>query len=415
MRQFAGIAVVSFVLVACNHKLPQDTVAEASVDTTVEEETVETPESLPTSDRASAIARDAAHIEDECQKAAQGSWSKWTQQTEPCRAALKARIDKCIITIPVDRIDDHTVYRTERHALAGKDFPLCEVFPDVGLNHLYDIHSLDGFREDRSVIAAKYWLADRGITLIFVPVPRMTEVYVEHFLDNVPADGVIAPHMRQTLLELLVNDVEVVDGFLLFRNHRNNGYLYNTADNHWAPPAHELMAKEVASRLARYDFVAKARSEPPIVRFVNRRYKIFNTAVAYFAGPDVYVDGGPLPAQEGWGQLDKTQQARAASAQIRTHRHVVMPGGAEPPDDPKSPVVLIGHSFVPNFREQLISQLNMLIRTYQSPGNTTGKFDDFLRSPEQLDGCKVIVWLTTEHHMTKFRRMAQPVLNRLTK
>src|SRR5262249_4311715 len=104
--------------------------------------------------------------------------------------------------------------------------------------------------------------------LIFVPAPRMTETYIEHFLDPCPKDGVIAPHMRRTVLEMLKDDVEVVDGFSLLRSARNSDeeYLYNSGTPHWGPRAMRVTAKEVADRIARYKFGARARYGLPICK-----------------------------------------------------------------------------------------------------------------------------------------------------
>src|ERR1700722_7867708 len=67
----------------------------------------------------------------------------------------------------------------------------------------------------------------------------MTEVYIEHFVRPCPTDGIIAPHVRRMMLESVEQDVEVVDGFRLFRSLRDvdSECLYNTCNAHWAPRA----------------------------------------------------------------------------------------------------------------------------------------------------------------------------------
>jgi hypothetical protein len=53
--------------------------------------------------------------------------------------------------------------------------------------------------------------------------------------------------------------------------------------------------------------------------------------------------------------------------QPTTLPHVTLPDGQTPSDDPDSPVLVIGHSYVTHFRERLIKELNLLIRTHWGP------------------------------------------------
>jgi hypothetical protein len=46
-----------------------------------------------------------------------------------------------------------------------------------------------------------------------------------------------------------------------------------------------------------------------------------------------------------------------------------------------------------------MKELNMITNTKSGPGITTHMFADFLREPDQLNHCKVLVWITTEGHM----------------
>lgn len=93
---------------------------------------------------------------------------------------------------------------------------------------------------------------------------------------------------------------------------------------------------------------------------------------------------------------------KAAQAKIH-HLSITMPDGKVPPDDPKSPVMLIGNSYAINFRELLIKDLNLLIRTNASGGQTTDSFADFLRDPELLNNCRVVVWITSGQHLPDFK------------
>jgi hypothetical protein len=340
--------------------------------------------------RTGVIRRDAEAIQAQCQRAAGGDWEKWQRDTAPYRTDFRAKIE-ALKELPGPAPDLEG--RTE--ALEGRNgFPLFETAPRTYLNYLYLPESLDEFRRDRPVVAADRWLRQRGIDLIFVPVPRMTEVYVEHFIEPCPPDGIIAPHVRRTLLALLQDDVEAVDGLSLFRSVRDVDaeYLYNTADPHWAPRGMRVMAKEVADRIARYPFGARARYALPIVR----------TKPAPYAPP--------AGLQIGLRALTADQRERAELAETVVDSGVRLDDGRTPPNDPSSPVLLIGHSYVPRFREQLVKELNLLIATRSFPAGTTEFFAEFLRSPESLARVRVVVWLTTDQHLTQFKPMPKPIM-----
>jgi hypothetical protein len=341
--------------------------------------------------RAAVIRRDAGAIQAECQWAAAGDWGKWQRDTEPYRTALRTKIEA------LKELDGHNSPYPEgrSEALEGRDgFPLFETLAGVQLNYLYKPESLDGFARDRPVVAADRWLRQRGIDLIFVPVPKMTEVYMEHFLNPCPPDGIIAPHVRRNLLELLKADVEVVDGLPLFRSVRDVDaeYLYNTADPHWAPRGMRLMAKAVADRIERYEFGARARYGLPIVRTQRVPY------------------APPAGFQIGLAALTDDQRQRAARAESVKGSEVYTRDGRTPTNDTSSPVLLIGHSYVPGFRDQLIKELNLLIAVRRGNGTTTEFFAEFLRNPETLASARVVVWLTTEQHLTQFKPMPEPIL-----
>jgi hypothetical protein len=357
------------------------------------------PEARAVEARTAVIHRDAAEIQAECQRAAGGDWEKWERDTAPYRASLKKKID-ATKDVPGATAPFPECQQEPLEGING--FPLFEPGPREHLNYLYNAAKLDEFRHDRPVVAAERWLRKQGIDLIFVPVPKMTEVYIDHFIDPSPADGVIAPHIRKTLLDLLQEDVEVVDGLTLFRDVRDTDteYLYNAADTHWAPRGMRVMAKEIANRIERYNFGARARYGLPIVR----------------AKPGIYLVEdivGRVGGINHWSLLSKDQQKRAATGQAMKQAEVLTMDGKPPPDDPTSPVLVIGHSYVPNFREQLIRELNLLVCNRDQKGQTTEAFADFLREPEQLAHCRVVVWISTEQHLTRFAKMPEPIMKAL--
>jgi hypothetical protein len=345
--------------------------------------------------RAAVIHHDLAAIRAECQRAADGDWDKWLQDTEPYRMDLGAKLAAIKQLPPGPAGPRYGV-------LEGfNGFPLFEVDARLRIDYLRKSESVDEFRRTRAVVAADRWLRQRGIDLIFVSVPKMTEIYIEHFLNPCPADGIIAPHVRRALLELLQQDVEVVDGFRLFRTLRgvDKEYLYNTADTHWAPRGMRIMAKAIADRIERYEFGARARYALPIYR----------TAI----GPYQFKDFTGAIGHYGRALLSPEQVALAKPAQTTSLIEVESNVGMPLADSPSSPVLVIGHSYVFKFREQLIRELNQLINTRWGDDQTTQQFADFLRDPSLLAHCRVVVWVTNEQHLPRFAKMPSQIMQTL--
>jgi hypothetical protein len=357
------------------------------------------PEPFAVNAREMSIHRNTAAIDAECRRAADGDWARWERDTAVYRTALKARIDALKVFDPPRGV----LLDAGSEPLEGLDnFPLFEVGPRAYLQYLYQPEILEPFRKNRAVVVAHHWLRDRGIDLIFVPVPKMTEVYIEHFLDPCPPDGIIAPQVRRTLHELLQEGVEVVDGLPLFRSLRDSDaeYLYNTADPHWGYRGIRVMAKEVADRITRYKFGASARYGLPIVRTAPDRLSIMDR-----------TDAELSKTIAGWLALSEQQRARAREAQSSSFSHVTLWDGQDPPDDPESPVLIIGNSFVQHFREQLIREMNLLVCARWRAGGTTEAFGDFLREPELLKHCKVVVWVTSDRHFPDFKPLPEKIIS----
>jgi hypothetical protein len=175
----------------------------------------------------------------------------------------------------------------------------------------------------------------------------------------------------------------VVDGWRLFRSLRDTDaeFLYNAAETHWSPRGMRIMAKEVAGRIERYRFGARARYGLPL--FVTKATK-FETV-------------GERPV------LPPRLQTRADAAQAKTYSEVLAGNGVRPENDPKSPVLLIGNSYAMKFREQLVKELNLPVQSDLASAMTTEAFGDFLRDPQQLAHTRVVVWVMTEYHLTKFK------------
>jgi hypothetical protein len=321
--------------------------------------------------RAAAMHETIEVFRGECVRNAGGDWDRWIADLAAVRADLAA---KAKAAKPYD--PGSTGYFEARGAvLEGRDrFPLFESAPAHYLIHIVEPASLDPFRHDRPVVAGSRWLERRGIDVIFVPVPKMTEIYPEFFTDHCPSDRIIAPRIRQIMLELLEADVEVVDLWYAFQAERDTSaeLLYQPADPHWAPRAQEIAARLVADRLKRYDFVVKAQAGPRICK-----------------GPALPYP----PASEGaaFKALNPEQQKRATEHQPRSSR--IPRKFVSPQFNHTSPVACIGDSYNCGFMELLGRELNMAIHPLAAGGNTSDAFKNFLRDSELIKDCRVVIWL----------------------
>jgi hypothetical protein len=346
------------------------------------------------------IAKDAEAIRAECQAAAGGDWDRWESQTESHRSALKARLAALKNYDQPKGWSNMTTY----DALEGSNgFPLFEIGARQTLAYLVDPKPFAGLRAGRPVVAAQRWLHERGIDLMLVVVPTMPDVYVEKFVEPCPPDGIIAPHVRATFLDMMASDVEVVDGWRLFRELRGGDYLYNTADHHWTPRGMREMAKEIARRLARFDVASNAMVGERITKGTPEPYRI----------QGCHEPG--IELQMGWCMLSEEQRQRARAAHPATADHITYADGSRIEDDRGSPVLLIGNSFVEGLQELLVQALNLGVACDWESGSTTQQFGEFLREPERLQGVRVVIWVTTEYHMTTFFPMPAPILATLDK
>jgi hypothetical protein len=342
--------------------------------------------------RAAVIRTDSATIEAECQQAAGGDWSKWLDATAGFRAALKQRLEAVKFSyLPPQMGQKPQLEMLLFEPLAAlDDFPLYEIGSKAALRYLCEPDRLTDFRKTKSVSVASRWLRRQGIDLVFVPVPRMTEVYCEHFIKPCPADGVIAPYLCQSFHELLREDVEVVDSFRIMRPRRepDPDYLHGAADTHWSARGARLVARQLAERMSRYGFIREARKGPRVVS----------------ESPD---QTKPFP-RNGWRTLNDEQKAKA----LRVSRDtpvVVGTDGRPAQPDPDGPVLLIGDSSAEELQDQLALELNLRLRTNWSRGQTTESFEDFLRRPELLQGVRVVVWAQMMEELLRFRPLPQSI------
>jgi hypothetical protein len=321
--------------------------------------------------RATAIRDTIAALRAECRRGAGGDWDRWRGQLEGYRVDLKARIAAATPYNPTAA----GYFEARSSVLEGTgDFPLFESAPDHYLRHVYEPESLDAFRREQPVVAGARWLKQRGIDVVFVAVPKMTEVYPEFFAASCPRDRIVAPQVRQALLELLEADIEVIDLLPAFLTARDTASepLYQPADPHWAPRAQAIAARAIAERLSRYAFVKRALSEPAHREKAEAPYPPASSGASYEA-------------------LNPDQRRRAEAIQPRSF--LAARDAIPPPFDGASPIAFIGDSYNGGLMERVCLEINLPVNPLSGGGNTTDAFKNFLRDPAILKDCKVVVWL----------------------
>ena len=333
--------------------------------------------------REAAIRATIKGIEDECQRYAQGDWSRWYAQRADFRADLKGEIDAAKARMPLFKTDPTTrtpLLRADRHP------PIFD-WPDNAYYLVPDATGkwVSGRPSLGAMIRVSKWLRARGVDLIVVPVPRVAEIYGDTMVTRTPSDRILAPHMRRLVLELSQADVEVVDLLPALLKNRDTDpeALYLYADGHWSDRAQRLAAQELAKRLNRYTFVRKALMQKPLYRRVPTTLPILGS---------VYVH---LNAQ------DKSLMKDILAATPITKVTSLVGEPFEEPTD--SPVVVIGDSFTHVFQlaitkgsgidALLSSEINIPISNVSSAGATTGPVKEFLRRPELISNRKVVIWI----------------------
>jgi hypothetical protein len=357
----------------------------------------EAPPREPQADeaRTKAIRLAAEGIRRECPG---GDWAKWQTDTQVYRQALTARLAALPGGHRLPKVADADLAAFTARFVALDpldDFPLVEIRANDHLSYLQDPAKWERAFPSRGIVAVSRWLRQQGIDLVFVVVPPMAEVYSEHFFKPCPADGIVAPHVRRSLFELLESGVEVVDGFALLRPVRqpNPDYLYPADDSNFGARGKHMLARDVATRLQRYAFANKAKG--PNVAPVARIDSSFEIRAGDGDGADVFTPN---------------QRERVRRAPPMRARQITKADGAPVSDEPESPLMIIGSCFVYGFHEELVAESNVLARCNWNHGQTTEAFGDFLAQPELLDGVRVVVWVLSEFQLDSCKPVPDPIM-----
>lgn len=117
----------------------------------------------------------------------------------------------------------------------------------------------------KHIVEFNDYLADKGIDMLFVPMPSKIEIYPEKINNGIvpPKQEIIQPYGRKFLRELQQAGVEVIDLLPLYLQAKHeisdsNNFLYQKKDTHWKNKALQIAAKTISERLKQYAWYKEA-------------------------------------------------------------------------------------------------------------------------------------------------------------
>lgn len=310
-----------------------------------------------------------------------GDWNRWFESLAPFRAGLKAMVAAAKPNNP-----DATGLSEARAAVieARGTPPMFECSPSTYIQYLYQPENLLRWLEENpappAIVKVSEWLGKRGIDLIYVPVPKMTEVYPDRVLDQAPANRIVAPHIRKLILGLLESGVEVIDflPILLKAREESPELLYFASDPHLSLRGRRIVAGEIVNRLKRYDFVQSAMASDPLY--------------LESEGPIDPKDCTFNPLGAGYEALTPSQRDRIKSVLPTLDMKfkclkdtAILDNNAE--------IIFIGDSYNSGIYYLVASGINMPVCNLSSGGQTTQAISDFFRDPGLLKNARVVIWI----------------------
>jgi alginate O-acetyltransferase complex protein AlgJ len=223
-------------------------------------------------------------------------------------------------------------------------------------------------------------LKERGIHLLFVPVPPKVSIYPDRLYPRYdPAAGPFlnVDHARW-FARLRDAGVDAIDLADLFWAHRNDpdGLLFYPADSHWTDRAKHLAAQAIAERLA------------PLLSDLPRRSFATRT-VTVTAPTDLADRAGPPPPT-----------TREQVHQLFDDRGNLVPG-----DD--APLLLIGDSYAAlgyeagyGFAQRITELTGVPVHSAAAPGlNGNSTRQALADHPDLLRGKRVVILTLTLRHV----------------
>ena len=235
-----------------------------------------------------------------------------------------------------------------------------------------------------AIVSFRDELAKRGIKLLVMPAPNKSSIYPQMLADRVGKTSDPAnPTTRAILATLRQAGVEVVDLFEAYDRGRpgsNGSDYYLAQDSHWSPEGMRLAADVVARRLLDSGWVEKGSVRYDLKPMTIGRY---GDVLRMIRVPQVERLFEPE-------QIDCTQVVNAGT-------------GKPYVDDPNSPVLVLGDSFLRIFERDepgsggfiahLARHLGFgLTSVVNDGGASTLVRQQLARKPALLKGKKVVVW-----------------------
>ncbi|MGE5293786.1 MAG: alginate O-acetyltransferase AlgX-related protein, partial [Solirubrobacterales bacterium] len=235
-----------------------------------------------------------------------------------------------------------------------------------------------------AIISFRDELAKRGIQLLVMPAPNKASVYPEMLAARAgKGPAVVNGTTRDVLARLKSAGVEVVDLFEVYAQARRESAgpeYYLAQDSHWSPEGMRLAAQMVARRLVDLGWV-----EPGTAKYEAKSVPVerYGDVLKMIRVPEVERLYDPQ-------KMDCTQVRDAAS-------------GKPYVDDPNSPVLVLGDSFLRIFERDepgsggfvahLACNLGFGLSSIISDGGaSTLVRQQLARKPALLKGKKVVVW-----------------------
>ena len=226
-------------------------------------------------------------------------------------------------------------------------------------------------------------LAQRGIKLLVMPAPNKASVYPEMLAARAARVGSVNAGTNDVLDQLRKAGVEILDLFEVYgRANRgpDNPEYYLAQDSHWSPDGMRLAAEATARRLLDAGWVEKGTAQYELKPIPVQRY---GDVLKMIRVPQVEKLFEPQ-------KMNCTQVVNAETGQPYA-------------DDPNSPVLVLGDSFLRIFERDepgsggfvahLAHNLGFGLSSIISDGGASTLVRQQLsRKPALLKGKKVVIW-----------------------
>jgi hypothetical protein len=232
----------------------------------------------------------------------------------------------------------------------------------------------------RAILDFRDQLARQGIHLLMLPVPGKPTLYADRLTWRVNGDPIYSP-TRGLISRLRSAGVEAVDLFALFERLRTRAHpYYLLRDTHWSGEAARIAAEFTAARLENLGWISLGDS----------RYTVRSLLVARRSDIARMTRAPLIEASFSPERVDCEQVVDAAT-------------GLPYHDDPDSPVLVLGDSFLRMYQTDeprsagFIAHLARALRrpvasVVNDGGASTLVRQELARRAQLLRGKKIVVW-----------------------